>query len=64
MEDLSCTWMEGDIFDGIYGSMHYRKAPDRRFWKCYESSDYSYTAVMDDFGDLIPVGPITNMRGY
>jgi hypothetical protein len=53
-----------NMLEGWYGSFAFR-LPDRRWlWKCYDSSDYSYYAVVDDFGDLVPVSQFTNLRGY
>ncbi len=34
------------------------------FWSCYESSDYHYLAVVDDFGNLVGVSSYRNLRGY
>lgn len=56
--------IEGEIYDGLYGSMHYRISTARHLWRCHESSDYEYVGVVDDFGYLVPVGPIINKRGY
>lgn len=51
-----------EMVDGSYGGMAVR-AEDRRFWTVYDS-DYQWTAVTDDFGDLICVSSYINLRGY
>jgi len=56
--------MQSEVIFGSYGSMAIRDIVQRQFWSCYESSDYHYMAVTDDFGNLVPIGTITNLRGY
>lgn len=57
---------EDDIIDGDYGflarPLHtYRHTP---YWKCHDS-DYSWLAVMDDFGYLQELpDSVQNIRGY
>ncbi len=53
-----------ETINGAYGSYGFRCYQDYRFWKCQWSSDYAYNAVVDDFGILVPVGEIKNIRGY
>jgi hypothetical protein len=53
-----------EIAEGRYGSFAIRSETQRHFWSCFESSDYHYMAVTDDFGNLVQVGSATNLRGY
>lgn len=53
-----------ETVDGMYGSYAYRREAGKPFWVCQESSDYRYVAVVDDFGQLVPVSHIENLRGY
>lgn len=55
--------MSNEIYSGNYGSMHIRME-DRRLWQCYESSDYEFIGVTDEFGNIIQVGSSKNVRGY
>lgn len=48
---------------GWYGAFASRKASDRRFWYCTDS-DYSWTGIVDDFGNMVAVSTYTNNRGY
>lgn len=53
-----------EMTEGVYGSfaIHF---PERwPLWSCYESSDYHYYGVTDDFGNIVSVSEIRNMRGY
>jgi len=56
--------MEREIVHGSYGSFAIRCEPHSPVWSCYESCDYHYFAVTDDFGNLVPVSAIENIRGY
>lgn len=51
------------IVTAEYGFIAYPDPNDSRKWLCHDS-DYSWKAVVDDFGYLTPVGPYTNIRGY
>ena len=51
------------IITGIYGFIAYRDVKDSRKWRCHDS-DYMWTAVVDDFGFLVPVSAYVNIRGY
>jgi len=49
---------------GWYGCFAIRMSEDRRKWVCFESSDYKYTGIIDDFGNVVPISSIINLRGY
>lgn len=53
-----------EVVDGNYGSFAFRVKAGRPQWTCYESSDYRYTAVTDDYGYLTQVDQARNLRGY
>lgn len=55
---------EIEMVEGWYGSFAYRVWPGRPLWSCYQSSDYHYYAVTDDFGNLVPIGPSHRFRDY
>ncbi|QVD49234.1 hypothetical protein LUCX_164 [Xanthomonas phage vB_XciM_LucasX] len=58
-----------DLYDesteGNYGSFAVRQKTNRNQWDCYDSSDYKYVGVVDDFGvvTMLP-GTLVNMREY
>jgi hypothetical protein len=52
------------MLNGNYGSFCYKTHPTTPYWDCQDSSDYTYIAVVDDFGNLQQVGCATNIRGY
>ena len=56
---------EQDIISGMYGGLAYRARGyhHSHYWRCRDS-DYAWTAVVDDFGDLVQVGQAENLRGY
>lgn len=49
--------------DGLYGAYAFRSRADHRFWNCRDC-DYAWTAVVDDFGNLVCVSTYENLRGY
>lgn len=52
------------VIDGPYGFLAYRlQGKDYGLWRC-TNTDYRWSAVMDDFGFLVPVSGYTNLRGY
>lgn len=56
--------MKDETVDGNYGSFAFRTDANRSVWKCFDSSDYTYKGIVDDFGRIVRVGPLKNMRGY
>lgn len=50
---------------GNYGSMACR-AEKRHVWTCFDSSDYIWVGVVDDYGNIVrmPGTGYTNVRGY
>jgi hypothetical protein len=53
-----------EMVEGRYGSFAYRVCATRPLWSCYESSDYHYYAVTDDFGNLVQIGSAKKFRDY
>lgn len=61
---VPADWLPKDEFlSGSYGSMAGRTPENRSVWSCSDS-DYSWRAVVDDFGVLTPISSLRNMRGY
>jgi hypothetical protein len=54
--------MNDEYVDGFYGGFAIRKE-DRRFWYTMDS-DYTWTSVVDDFGNLTAVSTFVSSRGY
>ena len=46
-----------------YGGLAIRTDESWPLWSCADS-DYTWKAVIDDFGTLVPVTPYVNSRGY
>lgn len=46
---------------GYYGGLALRETGP--IWDCFDS-DYSWYAVVDDYGNLVPVSSFKNIRGY
>lgn len=49
---------------GNYGSVAFRTEENRSEWTCYDSSDYRYMGIVDDFGKLVSISSFENIRGY
>ena len=54
--------LRDESVDGDYGGVAFR-CNDRRYWKCTDS-DYTWWAVIDDFGNLACISGYINNRGY
>lgn len=57
-------WFPKDeTVSGFYGGFGIRQSPCRHFWNCGDS-DYRWHAIVDDFGDLVPVTFYTCIQVY
>ncbi len=55
--------MQDEIGFSFFGN-HWMRDPDNRnIWICDDDS-YRWKAVVDDFGNLVPITNLINMRGY
>lgn len=52
-----------EFLDGWYGGMAQRDSINRHIWHCWDA-DYSWDAVVDDFGNLYPITDYVSSRDY